>query len=238
VRALDPVSADLLAAYALDAVDADERMTIDAALEGDADLRTRLAGYHETLAIIAGAVEIAPSTPSPAVWEGISASITGRRTQPSAPEFTPIRAARRRRITTRVLGVVAAGALAAAAFFGVQVSTSRDVELVAAADALQADPSAEVLTLTDSGGLAVRVVLGSDGVGYIYTDDLPELSSDRTYQLWAINDNGIISAGIFDRDGVAPFHVDGDLAGLAITQEVAGGVMASENDPVALWLGA
>jgi hypothetical protein len=35
---------------------------------------------------------------------------------------------------------------------------------------------------------------------------------------------------------VNPFRVEGDILGLAVTEEIAGGVAVSENDPVALWL--
>ena len=229
---------DLLAAYAVDAVDADERAIVDNLLTSDAEMRAELAEHHELLAILAQAVEVSPSTPSPAVWQGISARISGTAETQEAPEFTPVREAKRRRFTTRFLGIVAAGALAAAAVFGVQVANFDDGDLVAAADALRAESGTRVISLTDSGGLAVDIVLGADGVGYIYADSLPDLAADRTYQLWAINDNGVISAGIFGTDGVAPFHIDGEVAGLAITEEVAGGVVASANDPVAVWLDA
>ena len=136
------------------------------------------------------------------------------------------------------MGAVAATALVAAAFFGIQIADDGTATLAAAAEELRQQPGSEVVLLTDSGGLGVEVVLGADGVGYVYTDTLPILAADRAYQLWAINGNGVISAGIFGTDGVAPFVVDGDLAGLAITEEIAGGVVTSENDPVAVWLDA
>jgi len=229
---------DLLASYALDAVDAHERITIEALLDADPGLRRELGAYHELMAVLADAVEIAPSTPSPAVWDGIRQSIAGDRAAHEQPVFTPVRLARRQRITTRLLGAVAATALAAAAFLAIQLASTEDAGIVAAANELRSDPTARVVALTASGGLSVDVVLGADGVGYVYTDRLPALDAGRTYQLWVINDNGVISAGIFGSDGVAPFHLDGAVAGLAITEEIAGGVVASENDPVAVWLDA
>jgi anti-sigma-K factor RskA len=229
---------DLLAAYALDAVDDDERTLVDRRLAGDGAMRRELAGYHELLAVLAEAVESSPSTPSPSVWDGIERSISGTRSVPAAPEFTPSSEIKRRRFTMRFLGLVAAGSLVAATVFGVQLATLEEPGLAAAAEELRVDPTSSVLRLTASGGLAVEVVLGSDGTGYVFTDELPQITTDRTYQLWAINTNGVISAGIFDRNGVAAFHVDGPVAGLAITEEIAGGVVTSENDPVAVWLEA
>ena len=229
---------DLIGAYALDALGPDERTMVDNALAANPLLRSELASYHEVLAVLAQSVEMAPSTPSPGVWDGINCAIAGDRLNEETPEFTPARAVRRRRLTTRLLGVVAAGSLVVAAVLGIQLASVADPSLAAAADQLRSDPTATLVTLTDATGLSVDVVLGPDGVGYVYTDALPEIADGRTYQLWAINDTGVISAGIFRKDGIAPFHVDGAIAGLAITEEIAGGVVASENDPVALWLGA
>jgi anti-sigma-K factor RskA len=234
----DDTYGDLLAAYALDAVDTDERRLVETRLAGNAALRRELTEYHELLAVLAEAVESSPSTPSPTVWDGIERSISGTRTAAEAPEFTSSREAKRRRFTIRALGLVAAGSLAAAALFGVQLATLDRPDLAAAAQELRVDPESSLLRLTASGGLAVEIVLGADGTGYVFTDDLPSIAADRTYQLWAINDNGVISAGIFDRNGVAAFHVDGPVAGLAITEEIAGGVVTSANDPVAVWLDA
>jgi len=227
---------DLLAAYALDAVDNHERDAIRRALESDRDMQAELMGYREALAVLATAVEVAPSTPSPAVWDGIQHQISGARTAAEAPTFTPAREFKRRRFTTRILGAVAATALVTATFFGIQLASVEAPDLVAAANELKTLDSTRTVALTNSGGLAVDVVLGSDGVGYIYADQLPEIADDRSYQLWAISDNGVISAGIFDSSGIAPFHTDGIVTGFAITEEIAGGVEASQNDPVAVWL--
>lgn len=229
---------ELLAAYAMDAVDERERAAIRRALDTDPELRTELAGYHETLAVLATAVESAPSTPSLAVWNGIERSISGSRTASEAPTFTPVREVKRRRFTTRILGVVAASSLVAAAFFGVRLASLDEPDLLATANELQAQASTRTVTLTDSGGLAVELVLGTDGVGYVYADQLPELADGRSYQLWAISDNGVISAGIFGTAGIAPFHTDGPVTGFAITEEISGGVEASQNDPIAVWLDA
>ncbi len=93
----------------------------------------------------------------------------------------------------------------------------------------------------DGAAVEARVVIGADGIGYIYADTLPALGDDRTYQLWAIVDGEagqqVISAGIMGSDPeISPFQVTGDLVGLAITNEVAGGVVTSAEDPTTLWI--
>ena len=90
-----------------------------------------------------------------------------------------------------------------------------------------------------SGSNAI-IVLMPGGTGYLAEHTLQPLPPDRTYQLWAIIDGKIISAGILGPDpGVVPFRIDPQgFAGFAITEEVVGGVEASENDAVVAWLEA
>ena len=68
-------------------------------------------------------------------------------------------------------------------------------------------------------------------------DSLPALADDRTYQLWVIVDDQVVSAGLLGNNpDVVQFRAEGDIVGMAISNETAGGVVVSENDPVALWL--
>ena len=61
-----------------------------------------------------------------------------------------------------------------------------------------------------------------------------------TYQLWAVIDEKVISAGVLgNRPDIVPFHIDPDgLQALVITQEVYGGVPQSEGEPVVAWFDA
>ena len=88
--------------------------------------------------------------------------------------------------------------------------------------------------LTADGVVLARAVLVPDGTGYLWSGGLPLTDPDRTYQLWAIVGTEAISAGVLGPNpSVAPFRITGDVTALAITEEVAGGVVASENQPVA-----
>lgn len=80
-------------------------------------------------------------------------------------------------------------------------------------------------------------MLTSAGRGYVLpTDALDPLSTDRTYQLWVINtDADVISAGVLGADPTASsFTWTGDVSGFALTREVAGGVVSSAGDVVAV----
>lgn len=62
------------------------------------------------------------------------------------------------------------------------------------------------------------------------------IETSRTYQLWVINDTeDVISAGVLGNDPApALFTSTGDVAGFALTREVAGGVVSSEGGVGAL----
>ncbi len=90
-----------------------------------------------------------------------------------------------------------------------------------------------------TGEVTAEVVLGEDGTGYLVPGDLPALSDDSTYQLWAIVDERVISAGVLGADpGIAPFHLDtgAPVNGFALTVEVAGGVVSSDQAAVSVGL--
>jgi anti-sigma-K factor RskA len=235
---LRPGLEELVALYAMDALEGDEAALVRRALASDAGLARQLAEHHEVLAVLAQAVESAPSTPSPSVWERIQAGVSGADVRTEAPTFTPRRQLARRRWTNGILGAVAVAAVVVAGLLGVQrAQAPQPGDLEAAADELAGEPGTEVLELQGASGIGVTVVLGADGVGYVTDSTLPELAPDRTYQLWAINDNGVISAGILGAaPSTEPFRVDGPMIGFAVTEEIAGGVVTSENEPVAVWL--
>ena len=85
----------------------------------------------------------------------------------------------------------------------------------------------------------MTIVVMEDGRAYVTSSGLSPLSNDRTYQLWAImDDERIISAAVLGNDpGVDTFVVDLDgLVGFAVTEEIDGGVVTSENPAVVVGL--
>lgn len=242
-----PTPEELAGAYALDAVDDIERRRVERAAESDPELARELADHMAVAAILAEAIEVAPSTPSPTVWDNISAAIEGE----EAPDVQFV-SMERRTWTTRLVGAVSIAAVLLAAVLAFRV-VDQDRRLQDLTTAMQSDPisqaaqtaitspGAQVVTLTDPAGSSsqVQLVLTEEGVGYVLSDVLPSLPADRTYQLWAIVGDTVVSAGVMGSDpGISPFQVNGDVVGFAITEEVAGGVVSSENDPLWVWLDA
>jgi hypothetical protein len=251
---------ELLGAYALDALDLDERLLVDQHLSTCAKCRDEVADHREIAALLVGP----PIAPPDRVWDRILAEVgTPDAVETHAP-VVPLRP-RRRSFDARTWLVGAAAAVAVVALTAAVVFqsnrignlnnriTAQQQEIASLDSALQSDPlqfvvaaalttpDARIANLTADGTEAsMQIVLLPDGTGYVYTDTLSALPDDATYQLWAVVDDRVISAGVLGNDPqVVPFHIDPvGLQGLVVTEEVAGGVAQSESDPVVAWFGA
>ncbi len=136
----------------------------------------------------------------------------------------------------RVLVAVAAAIVVAVLVTTVVVNhgTSSNTGNVAAAfDKAASQPGAHQVSLKQPNGVEVaRVVLLPDGSGYLKNDSMQALSTDQTYQLWALSGDPskptAISAGVLgsDPDAVA-FHLDGKPIGFGVTVEQSPGVAQS-----------
>ena len=85
-----------------------------------------------------------------------------------------------------------------------------------------------------NGRLHLSAVIDRTGSGYVFASDLPKLAANRSYQLWGVKGDTVVSLGVFGPDpGVVAFTAPPDLEALAITNEVRGGVVTSTSEPVA-----
>lgn len=246
--------AELLGAYALNAVDPDERALVDAHLADCPRCRAELHDHLEVAAMLGNSGGDAPD----GLWDRIASTLEEspppmRLTLPprdaEEPTGTVVPLAARRRTGGR-LAVAALGA-AAALVIGVlgakvvqqddeldRINAALEADtLLSAANVALLDPKAVKTTLTSPDGrLKASAVVLPDGTGFLMADDLPALDGARTYQLWGQTGGGLISLGLLGAEPgeVLPFQTGGDVAALAITEEVAGGVAQSENPPTVL----
>lgn len=226
--------AELLGAYALHAVDADERAIVEAHLEDCPRCRGELREHEAVASLLGNSGGDAPD----GLWDRIADAL-----EEQPPPMRVIPLARRR--SPRVL-LAAAAAAAAIATLGVVVVRQDDriddlQEAVAdegvlrAANAALTHPRAvEAALRSPDGSLTALAVVLPDGTGYLMSQDLPDLTADRTYQLWGRTDGGLISLGLLgDRpDDVIAFHASREVDAFAITEEDAPGVIQSKNLPV------
>ena len=225
---------ELLGAYALDAIEDDERAEIEDHLRDCARCRAEVAEHRETAAFLAHAGTDAPA----GLWDRIAAEI-----EPAGdvvPFAPPLGRSRPASFWPAAAAIISA---AAAIVIGVLVVEVRDqdrrIDQLAArrapADAIagaMAEPGARVVQLVDDDGIALPVVLTSDGTAWLQAAALPALDDSRTYQLWGAAEDKLISIAVLGNDpGVISFDAAG-YALLAITEEAAPGVVQSENDPV------
>ena len=219
---------ELLGAYALDAVDPDEAEAIELHLRECPQCTAEVADHRDTAALLAHAGVAAPS----GVWDRIVSTLEEQ------PPVLQLRSAPSRASwSTRLLAAAAVVVIAAGVSWvvGRNASNGRSPgRLDAAIIAAYADPHAHRVRLASSDGSQhADVVLLPDGNGYFVRSNLPVLSADRTYQLWADVKGVKVSLGVL---GIAPaslgFAARASIGALAVTVERAGGVPAPQHPPV------
>ena len=231
--------AELVAVYALDALDGADAVAVEAHLATCAECRALLDAHLETASMLA---ELA-GTEEPPSFDRLASviaepppplrSLPGGR---DASDAVPIRPAWRRPVALAAAAAVVL-ALGAGVLIGSLRSSSGTSQpsLAQVATAAGKASGARRITLTGAGGHAgIDVVLTRSDVGYVQHSKLASLTPDRTYQLWAVVDGSAISLGVLGSDpGVSVFRLPAGASALAITAEVAGGVVRSAHSPVA-----
>lgn len=183
----------------------------------------------------AGATEDAPAVPPlPEVPASIAADA------PPAPSAGPptevVQAIERRTWTRGLFGLVASIVLLVGLGWGAGALANlwADPPAVQALEEIEQAPDAESATaeLADGGEATVH---WSESLGKVVlvADGLPEIPSDRTFELWFVRGEEAISAGTFDASGAESTTLltgavePGDT--IAITVEQAGG--SPDGDP-------
>jgi anti-sigma-K factor RskA len=225
---------ELLGAYALDAVDDDERRRIDDYLAVNPRAANEVQAHREVATMLAFTGMDAPDD----LWGRISAEI-GEQAPPPGPELARVMSIddhpRRRRISTIAPWVVSAAAAAVLAFVAIGIADRADAPNEPLANALelaQADRDSITTTLvSEASDASAEAIIDQDGHGFVVARDLPTLPDGQTYQLWGVVEDGqVISLGIFGPNPeIETFSVDGPVSALAITIEAFPGVVSDGN---------
>src|SRR5947209_3529575 len=184
-------AAELLGAYALDAVEVDEREAIDRHLDDCPRCRGEVADHRTVASFLGSAGGPAPE----GLWDRIAGSLEEAPPELRLAPVVPLQDGRdRRSVSLRVGAAVAALAAGVIAVLGVQVihlsdrvdtlasPRGPDAALLGAATRALADPQARKATMrSPDGQLDAEVSLLPDGTGFLVADNLPSLASDRTY---------------------------------------------------------
>jgi hypothetical protein len=249
----------LVAAYALDAVDRDEAEALEAHIATCPRCSAELAAHREVTGLFAYSGQEAPAglwdriaaqmqdNPPELRLDRIRARMV---TPPEAtaerkalfnrPETPGIsRSARRRALQWRWVAPLAAAAAIAIAVLGIEAARSPKPSVAASGATMAAvrqalaTPGSRKVTLSGpaGSGASLDAVITEQGVGYVYGEKhLVPLPGNRTYQLWGVVDNAAISYGLLGTDPhVVEFEAGPGVSALAVTDEVASGVVVSHN---------
>ncbi len=225
---------ELLGAYALDAVDADERRRVEDYLEVNPRASAEVQAHREVATMLAFTGMDAPDD----LWSRIAGEI-GEQAPPPGPELAKVMSMddrpRRRRIAAFAPWVVSAAAAAVVGLVAFGVADRADAPnepISSALEIARADRDSVTTTLvSDASDASAEAVIDQDGHGFVVAQNLPTLPDDQTYQLWGVVDDGqVISLGIFGPNPeIETFTVEGTVSALAITIEQSPGVVSDGN---------
>ena len=234
---------DLLGAYALDAVDDDERRAVEKYLLVNPRARAEVEDHREVASLLAFSGATAPD----GLWDTITAGLEEAAPAPRG-ELADVLALDQAGPTTRaratgrpgarwMMGAGWAATAAAAAVVAVVVVNAGDDDgtptdaIAAAVEEARAEPTSKVVTLVSAEGQSGgEVIIDADGHGFLVADELPSLPKNRTWQLWGVVDGDAISLGILGHSpGLEIFTVEGPVSRVMVTNEEAGGVISNGN---------
>jgi Anti-sigma-K factor rskA/Putative zinc-finger len=214
---------ELVAAYAIDAVEPDDVAVVTRHLAECPRCRAELADLREVAAALSNSGSDAPV----GVWDKIAGSLD------DAPP--PLRLHVERPVVPRwrqPATLAAAAALLVVALLGTTVLRLRsDVndlrhsmatsQVAAAATSALSSPDARVARLSGTSGETATAVVRADGQGYLLASSFPSLQG-RIYQLWGSNGSGrVTSLGTIPGPGVYAFAADPSVTVVMVTVEQA-----------------
>jgi anti-sigma-K factor RskA len=225
---------DLIPAHALDALEADDAVQLEAHIESCPECRRELDELRETTALLAFATD--PVEPPASLRAAILDAVA-----------EPVPARTRPRVRLAFLRGAFAGTLAGAAIalvIGIALHSqldnarsSRDAQRSAVSALLQSGSQVEALKGNVQGANVQGAVVRNGGVSKLVLLDLPKPAAGRTYEAWLIGaDKKPAPAGTFSGGKTVLVSLAGNAATtqtVAITVEPAGGSQAPTSAPVA-----
>ncbi len=216
---------ELLGAYALDAVDPDERRQVEAYLATSPRAQAEVDQHREVAALLAFGGADAPS----GLWDRIASSLEERPPEPG-PELAKVMPMRSRKRRWWITGIAAAAAIVVIAVLSVALVRSNESQtqseaIAAAYNDAKGNAANRTVQLKAPDGRTATAVIEPSGAAFIDGSTLPALPDDRIYQLWAVPSAGDpVSLGLLGgRPDIAMFGLSGTPAALAISVESPGG---------------
>jgi len=212
---------ELSAAYALDALDADELEAYETHLAGCDRCRDDVASFRATASSLAYDVDLPPLPES--LEHRIIAAARAER-----PNVVPLR--QRLAIPAAALSAVAAVAAIAIGVWAIHLSNSLDHQRQIRKDQKSVIDVLSDCTRTPTEGSSGAICVAPTEKGVLIADSLPAASPDKTYEAWVITGKRVQPAGLFlggaGRKYVLLTKPVRAPAKVAVTLEKRGGVSA------------
>lgn len=216
---------DLLPAYALGSLDADEADRVEEHLQSCWICRAESSTFQYVAEQLSFAVP--PESPSPGLKGRLLQRVQSVRPQPRVPAQ-----ATRRPLLERLLpawGLASLGLILTLAAFNVLLwQRLNQLEFITSPGGMRAIPLSAVNASSGATGFIIVSANGDNGA--LVVDGLPPLDADRQYQLWLIRDGERTSGAVFSTDeenyGGTRVRVAGSLleySAVDITIEPTGG---------------
>ena len=184
---------DLIPAYALEALEPDEKLQVEALLKSDAEAQQILAEYQD---ITTNLILATPARRAPAhLQDDLRKRLAANRPVQAVPSVS--RPSQRRRPSIW-LPLLAAAAIIAIVFGAIAYLNRNPAERLY--NQIKAMPGYKTMPIPGPDGTTPtgEMVASPDGSqAVIRMTRLPALQSDRTFQLWLIDDSGAHSGGLF-----------------------------------------
>jgi anti-sigma-K factor RskA len=222
----------LMAPYALDALDPEERERFEAHLDQCVDCQDELAGFLATAVRLGDVVSHAPP---PDLRDRLLAEITT--TPQERPVVTTLVQRRGLRRTLPRLAVAAALLVGAAGAGGYVVEHRNAQEARtydAAVERVLSSPDAETVEKVFDGGGNVRMVMSpSADAAVIFANDLPDPGKGKVYQVWLVGGDAPASQGWFKKSDSMVMEKISRADRVAVTVEPDGGSAKPTTPPIA-----
>ncbi len=232
---------DLIGPYVLDAVDDNERTTIESHLLGCEICASEVAVLREALSSIAPSDDAANLDD---LWTSISNTIEPKQNAGLAKihPFPKQRTDSPGRQAAFIASVAAFVAIAAVSATTLVIDHNNPI--LSSNTKLQTQiihnvansPGHEYITLKSTNKrLYLQLLIAGNGVAYVTKSDLPSLGNSNTYQLWGISSSTISSISLLGSQTsgqVISIPKNSNFKELAVSQEPAGGSISPTTTPI------
>lgn len=222
---------DLIPAYALEALEADEKLQVEALLKTDAEAQQLLAQYQDISShlILATPARRAPSHLQDDLRQRLAANRPAQGTLPAGrriPIWMPLLAAAA--VIAIIFGAIAYLNRNPAETLYNQIKATNGYKTLSIPGTDATTPIGEMLVSPDGSQAVIRMTR------------LPALQADRTFQLWLIDERGAQSAGLFPfTQSDSTYYVAVPLAknvleyqAVGVSVEPSGGSTAPSTTPI------